>query len=201
MMTRWTTTLLLTQLLAAAPPLHGQDGPSAMRERVVDAPGGALILPVHGDLVAQQASPALSLTLAAGAFSFDLSGTGTAPMGAVRLARDVGARLRVEGSLVVARPHQQFDRTTTFLAPEVQLQWAPGRVWKLEPYLGMGAGWTFDIRPEMDDRSRESFHAALGTRFPLTSSGGLVGEVRPRFIETGFHGSAGDFTLGWYQRF
>lgn len=147
-----------------------------------------------------------SVVLAAGATSFDLSGTGTAPLLAARLDQALHPDLRLEGAVTVAWPAQQFGRTTTFLAPEVQLQWAPvllehesGR-WSMEPYLGVGTGWAWDVRPDLKDRTDVSFSGALGARFPVGAAnrGGLEAEVRVRFLDPGFVSSSGDFTLGWY---
>lgn len=148
-----------------------------------------------------------SITLAAGAFTFDLSGTGTAPLAAARLDRGLHPDLRVEAGITMARPRQQFGATTTFIAPEAQLQWVPFRlgwdatsIWRLEPYLGVGSGWSWDLRSGRDDPSRVSFSGALGARLPLDDARhrGLEAEFRVRYLGTGFNGSSGDFTLGWY---
>ncbi len=163
---------------------------------------GALALALAAPVAAQRTSVAV----AAGGSEFDLSGTGWAPVVAVRVDRAVHPRLRVEGAVAVARPEQQFGATTTLVTPEVQLQWAPGAVGLgsealvIRPYLGLGAGWAHDFRPDREDPDDVTFSGALGFRLPVgpAARSGLEAELRARFLDTGFHGSGADFTLGWY---
>lgn len=157
-------------------------------------------------LAVPAAAQRTSVALAAGSFDFDLSGTGRAPVVALRLDRAVHPDLRLEGAVSVARPEQQFGATTTFVAPEAQLQWAPvaiglgSEALLLHPYLGLGAGWAHDFRPDLEDRDDVTFSGALGFRLPVGPAGrsGLEAEFRARFLDTGFTGSSGDLTLGWY---
>lgn len=193
--------VLLAGTVGAAP-AAAQESVGAVRET-----GVVSGIPVEEPQEAPIDVLGTSLAVAAGAFSFDLSGTGTAPLVAVRVDHALHPRLRAEGGVVLARPEQQFGRTTTFLGPEVQLQWVPFRIgwgagpWKVEPYLGVGGGWTWDLRPAgLDDRSEVSFSGAVGTRIPVGDGrrSGLEAELRVRYMGTGFNGSSGDFTLGWY---
>ena len=115
--------------------------------------------------------PAVSVN--AGAFQFDLSGTGTAPMIAGRAELPLNRYLLAEGGLSVARPEQQFGGTTTFFVPEAQIQaqlpLADGRV---APYLGLGAGYAIDRRTSAfgGTRSDPTFSGATGVRYWVTDA-------------------------------
>ena len=140
-----------------------------------------------------------ALSLAAGAFQFDLSGTGTAPMVAARAELPLNRYLLAEGGLVVARPKQQFGGTTTFFVPEAQIQaQAPLAGGRVAPYLGVGAGYAIDRRTSAfgGTRSDPTFSAATGVRYWLTDQLGLRGELRVRGVGSGFGGSAAEWTLG-----
>jgi hypothetical protein len=56
-------------------------------------------------------SPAISVS--AGASQFDLSGTGTAPMVAIRADFPLGRFVLIEGGVGLASPDQQFGARTT----------------------------------------------------------------------------------------
>ena len=139
--------------------------------------------------------PAISVS--AGAFQYDLSGTGTAPMVAVRAERPLARYALVEGGLTLARPEQQFGGTTTFLVPEAQLQ-AQLPLGRVAPYLGVGAGAAFDRRGDGfgGTRSDLTVSGAGGLRAQLTDQVGLRAELRVRGIGTGFTGSAAEWTVG-----
>jgi hypothetical protein len=136
------------------------------------------------------------VTVAAGAFQFDLAGTGTAPMLAVRGALPLAALLLVEVGTLIARPEQQFGRRTTFLAPEVQIQvqWPLGAA---APYLGAGGGWSVDFRGGDGRATDLTVSAAGGVRIPVTERLGAQLELRVRGIGTGFEGSAAEWTAGF----
>ena len=139
--------------------------------------------------------PAVSVS--AGAFQYDLSGTGTAPMLAVRAEYPLARYALVEGGLTAARPEQQFGRTSTFLAPEAQLQ-AQLPLGRVAPYIGVGAGAAFDSRGDAfgGTRSDLTVSGAGGLRAQLTEQVGVRAELRVRGIGTGFTGSAAEWTLG-----
>src|SRR5258708_38725872 len=87
-----------------------------------------------------------AVSLSGGISQFDLSGAGTAPLGAVRIERPLERWLVAEGGILVTRPRQQFGEITTFIVPEFQLQLqTPKRV---APYVGAGFGRAFDIRSD-----------------------------------------------------
>jgi outer membrane protein with beta-barrel domain len=160
----------------------------------------ALVAPVAAH--AQANRPAVSLS--AGAFQYDLSGTGTTPMLAARAELPLSRLFLVEGGLTAARPAQQFGATTTFLAPEVQLQvQAPLAGGRVAPYLGLGGGGAFDLRGAAygGDRNTVTVSGATGLRYWLSDTFGVRGELRVRGIGTGFGGSAAEYTLGTAWRF
>ena len=155
---------------------------------------------VHGQATIPDAPlrrPAVSIS--GGAFSYDLSGTGTAPMLAVRAELPLTRFALVEGGLTAARPDQQFGARTTFLAPEAQLQLqlpvAGGRV---APYVGAGAGAAFDLRRDRFGGTQVDLtvSGAGGLRAWLTEQVGLRAELRVRGVGRGFTGSAAEWTLG-----
>jgi hypothetical protein len=138
--------------------------------------------------------PAVSVS--AGVSQFDLSGTGTAPLVALRGDYPLLRALLVEAGVSVARPEQQFGGTTTFVIPEVALQLQLPR--RVAPYLGLGLGEAFDFRPERAGglRNDVTVSGAAGVRAWLTEQVGLRGELRVRGIGTGFEGSTAEWTLG-----
>ena len=146
--------------------------------------------------------PAVSLS--AGAFQFDLSGTGTAPMVAARYEHPLTRYVLFEGGLAVARPEQQFGQKTTFLAPEAQFQLQlPLAGDRVAPYIGAGAGAAFDLRDDEfgGTQSELTISGAGGLRAWLNDQVGLRGELRVRGIGSGFEGSAAEWTAGVAVRF
>ena len=152
--------------------------------------------------VRAQEVPHLSRTLSvsAGASQFDLSGTGTSAMAAVRIASPVTRLLIIEAGASLARPAQQFGDTTTLIIPEIaaQLQ-IPGR---FAPFVGIGAGAAIDARPSAVGGTRTSatFSGAVGARYGISSRLGGIGELRVRGIGENFGGSTAEWTLGGYWR-
>src|SRR5690606_11790238 len=70
---------------------------------------------------AQESAPPAHLVIQAGIFDFELDGDGYAPMLAARAVVPVATVLMLEGSVLAARPGQDFA-TTTLLIPEAQVQ-------------------------------------------------------------------------------
>lgn len=154
----------------------------------------------HGQDAVTDAPPRRpAVSLSGGAFAYDLSGTGTVPMLALRAELPLARFALVEGGLMAARPDQQFGARTTFLAPEAQLQvqlpLAGGRV---APFLGVGAGAAFDLRERRfgGTRADPTVSGAGGVRAWLTEQVGVRAELRVRGIGRGFAGSAAEWTLG-----
>lgn len=139
-----------------------------------------------------------TLSIAAGASFFDLSGTGAAPMVAVRGGLPLGSLFALDGGVVAAWPAQQFKAFNTLLIPEVGMELhLPTRV---APYLGADVGRAMNFRRGLADAHDISYSAALGTRVWITERRGLVGEFRLRGLGQRFTGSEAEFTLGMVWR-
>jgi hypothetical protein len=160
---------------------------------------------------AQTARPAVSLS--AGAFQYDLAGTGTSSMLAARAELPLSRFFILEGGVAYARPTEELGpptstscpgcTTTTFLAPELQLQvQAPLGGGRVAPYLGLGGGGAFELRGAANGGSYNTYtaSAATGVRTWLSDNFGLRGELRVRGIGKTFGGAAAEWTLGMAWR-
>jgi hypothetical protein len=116
---------------------------------------------------------------------------------AARVERTLGRVGILEGSLLVARPSQQFGDTTTYVIPEVQAQ-AQLPLGRVAPYLGAGIGVARDFRKDVHGGTRTdvTLSAAGGLRAWVTQRFGARAELRVRGIGTRFQGSAAEFTVG-----
>src|SRR5437868_11543291 len=74
-----------------------------------------------------------SVSRSAGAFFFDLSGTGVAPMAVARGDLPLNRFIAFDGGLIGALPTQDFLERTTVLAPEIGMQLQVPR--RFAPYL------------------------------------------------------------------
>ena len=139
-----------------------------------------------------------SLSLGAGTALFDLSGTGWAPMVAMRGALPLGSFFAVDGGVVAAWPAQQFMSFNTLLVPEVGMEFhLPTRV---AAYLGADVGRALNFRRDLADAQDISYSGAFGTRFWMTERRGLVAEFRLRGIGQRFTGAEAEYTLGMVWR-
>lgn len=151
-------------------------------------------------LVAQETAPPTHVSLNTGLFQFDLSGTGWAPMVAVRAATPISHVLLLEGAFTAARPGQQFA-TTTYLVPEAQIQLVlpfSG----ISPYMGLGGGAAFDLR-DSDVGGLQAdltISGSLGIKAWLKDALGVQAEIRSRGVELDFTGSTTEYTLGLIWR-
>ena len=133
--------------------------------------------------------------IAGGISKFDMSGTGTAPFGAVRVDLPITA-LIFEGSLGAFRPQEQFGVRRTYIVPEgqVQLQLFPTII---RPYIGVGGGWVRAISGPDPRRNDVTGSLSAGIRAGLPGLPfSLRGEVRVRGIGKGFSSSASEWTIG-----
>jgi hypothetical protein len=150
----------------------------------------ALCLPA----VARAQLPIPSFAVVGGVSHYDLSGTGTTPIGAVRV--DIPLLLFVaEGSLGVMRPKEDVG-TRTYIIPEVQLQYQLLPI-LIRPYIGVGGGLFKAIAGPDPQRSLVTASASAGIRatLPLTGLGFRV-EGRVRGIGSGFGSSSAELTFG-----
>ena len=138
--------------------------------------------------------PIPSLAIVGGVSHYDLSGTGSTPIGALRVDIPL-LSLVAEGSLGVMRPKEDVG-TRTYIIPEAQLQYQLFPM-VIRPYLGAGAGLFKAISGVDPHRSDLTVSAAAGVRATMPLLGfGFRGEVRIRGIGSGFSGSATELTLG-----
>jgi hypothetical protein len=139
--------------------------------------------------------PIPSFGIAGGVSHYNLSGTGTAPIGAVRIDIPL-ASLIAEGSLAAFRPSEQNGVRRTYIIPEAQLQFQIVPV-IVRPYIGIGAG-RFRAVSGPDPRPNDlTLSASAGIRAGLpVLPFGLRAEVRVRGIGSGFSGGAAEWTIG-----
>jgi hypothetical protein len=133
--------------------------------------------------------------IAGGVSKFDMSGTGTAPFGAVRVDLPLTA-LILEGSLGAFRPQEQFGVRHTYIVPEgqIQLQLFPTLI---RPYIGVGGGWVRAVSGPDPRRNDATGSLSAGIRAGLPGLPfSLRGELRVRGIGNGFPSSASEWTIG-----
>ena len=135
-----------------------------------------------------------SLLVGGGAMNFDLSGTGTTPAFTARVSRELGANFVVEGSVVFAKPEQQFG-SSTVIGPEVQLQYHLP-IGRFTPYLGAGIGTFRESGDAIETDWTPTISFAGGTRVSLNDRVGLFGELRIRGVEWDFVGTTADIMGG-----
>jgi hypothetical protein len=144
-----------------------------------------------------QDAPPRHVSASLGVFSYNLSGTGVAPMLAVRGNMPVSSVLVLEAGIVGTRP-DQVGRTAMFLAPEVQLQLAMPFE-RFAPYMGLGLGAVADFGgPEESEGASfdMAISGAVGSRFWLNERIGIQAEYRGRGIGFDFDGTSAEYSLG-----
>lgn len=178
-----------------------------MRHAIVVVALSSTVL-LGGRLQAQNVSsstnafgPRPALSLSAGISQFDLSGTGTTSIIALRGEYPLVPVLLIEGGVTIARPQQALGERGTLLMPELQLQLQLPR--RVAPFIGLGTGFAHDgvVARYGGDANRITFSGAAGLRAAITRQVGLRAELRVRYIGTGFNGSTADWTLGAGWRF
>lgn len=152
-----------------------------MRIRIVSLVAALLFL--ASAATAQVPAPPAHLIVQTGLFQFDLNGDGYSPMMAGRLVLPISTVLMMEGSLLAARPGQDFGETTTLLIPEAQVQLVLPFA-RLVPYIGLGAGAALDLRSS-EAGGRKSFatySGSVGGKYWLRKTLGFQVEYRTRGI-------------------
>lgn len=153
-------------------------------------------------LEAQMPKPEISASV--GAMQFDASGTGTAPVIALRAAFPiVGSWLLAEGNLSYASLDEQFSNVGTRIGVaesqlQVQLPFA-----RVRPYLGLGAGWLHYFNNAPPRATPPTYSAAAGLRVGLSPRIAARAELRLRgwnpysqSTGSGFGNSAAEWTGG-----
>lgn len=159
-----------------------------------------LVASLSSPLSAQVAK--YEVSLAGGASQFDASGTGTAPLAALRVSGQlVSTWLLGDLSFSYAPLDEQFSTESTrtgVLEGQIQAQWPAAR---FRPYLGVGGGWLHYFNNDAGrGATAPTASAAAGLRVTLTPAFLLRGEMRLRTWDSGqnsgFHNSAAEFTAG-----
>jgi hypothetical protein len=153
-------------------------------------------------LEAQMPKPEISASV--GAMQFDASGTGTAPVFALRAAVPiVGSWLLWEGNLSYASLNEQFSDVGTRIGVadsqlQVQLPFA-----RVRPYLGLGAGWLHYFNNAPPRATPPTYSAAAGLRVGLSPRIAARAELRLRgwnpysqSTSSGFGNTAAEWTGG-----
>jgi hypothetical protein len=141
------------------------------------------------------------ISIAAGASQFDASGTGTAPLLAIRVSGPIASSwLLGDLGLSYASLDEQFTtvNTRTGVAEgQVQAQWPANR---FRPYIGIGGGWLHYFNNDGGrGATAQTASGSLGLRVAASSTLLLRGEMRLRTWnarDSGFHNSAAEFTGG-----
>lgn len=166
---------------------------------------GAVLLLSAVPIAAQTATREVSF--AVGASQFDASGTGTAPIAAIRGSTLlVGRWLLGEISLSYASLDEQFGATNRRVGVgegQLQAQFSTTRV---RPYIGLGGGWLhYFNNDEGRSAATPTLSGSAGLRIPIASALMLRGELRVRYWEgggsSGFVNGAAEFTGGIGYRF
>ena len=141
-------------------------------------------------------------SVSVGIMQFDLSGTGSTPMAALRVDLPWSTHLWFEPGVVFARPDQQFGASTTFVVAELHAH-AMMPLGGFAPFLGAGVGRAWDLRDEEFGGTigRLSLAGAVGARFQLAPRAGARAELRVRTLGREFTGSTAEFTAGLSWRF
>jgi hypothetical protein len=144
--------------------------------------------------IAQAQLPIPTIAVLGGVSHFNLSTTGSAPFGAVRLELPL-ASLLLEGSLGAFRPDERTVQRT-YIIPEAQLQWQilPMIV---RPYVGGGLGWLRAISGPSPTPNDVAYSASAGVRIGLPLLGfGLRAEARTHFVGSGLDRKSTEFIVG-----
>jgi hypothetical protein len=138
--------------------------------------------------------PIPSVTIVGGVTHFNLAGSGTSAIGALRI--DVPLlSLIAEGSLAAFRSYEE-DGRRTYLIPEAQLQWQLLPL-LVRPYIGLGGGLFRAIEGPGPHPNEFTGSASAGVRVGIPFiAAGFRGEVRVRGIGSRFGSSATEFVLG-----
>lgn len=136
--------------------------------------------------------------IVAGASQYDLSGTGTAPFASFRLNIPVGRNLVLEPALGFLSYEAQSGRRYHHILPEIQIQ-AQAYGARVRPYLGVGFGASWAVRPQ-EDQGDPTLSGAGGLRVILGTEWMLRGELRVRIIDP-WGATTADWGLGLSRRF
>jgi hypothetical protein len=156
-------------------------------------------LPLFGlSLRAQTLHPRAALGLAAGFSQFDVDGSGTSLLIALRGEAETRSWLVIDGGVTVFRPRTEFEDGRNYFLPEIQVQ-AQAPSGAARPYIGLGIG-TLWARRGPD--AKRVVSAAGGFRIAVRDSRiELRTEIRVRGIGESFsRGAITEWTIGGSYR-
>jgi hypothetical protein len=153
------------------------------------------------DAAAQDYRLASGIALSAGAADYDLTGSGTTTIIALRADTELRRWLVGELGASALRPKEALASRLTYVVPEAQLQ-LQIRAGVLRPYLGAGGGWFYAIGPNRKFQSALSASASAGVRIARPNARfGVQAEVRRRGIDRDFSRRVTEATAGAALRF
>ena len=141
------------------------------------------------------------VSIAGGASQFDASGTGTAPLAAIRAVTPLVRQWMLgEISLSYASLDEQFSTANTRVGvAEGQLQ-AQLNAARVRPYVGVGGGWLHYFNNSVGrPPTGSTVSGSGGLRIPVSSALLLRGELRFRIWKSwdeDFVNSAAEWTFG-----
>lgn len=141
---------------------------------------------IPGHVTAQKA-----ISLSAGAASYDLSGTGTSAIGALRVELPLARRVDVQLGGGYFWYETQAGRRVGYLLPEGGVQVRPLSM--LPAYVGVGAGHALGVKGSPPNEL--TLYAALGVDLGNRDGWSVRPELRARAVDP-WVGTIGDFTLG-----
>lgn len=137
------------------------------------------------------------VSVSIGLFDYDLPNSGLAPMFAIRGVTPISTVLMLEAGIVGSRPEQAAGNSSTFFAPEAQVQLGfPFS--SVRPYIGLGGGAALDLRSSARGGSQTDFtiSGSFGLRTWFNDRLGMQVEYRIRGIGADFEGSTTEYTAG-----
>lgn len=163
-----------------------------------------LALALVGTTVAgAQQSPtrATTVSVVGGVSQWDLSGSGTSPVLGARIDRELNSVFLGEAGFTVMRSTEQFEPTTTYVFPEVQLQ-AQLPLGVVRPYLGAGLGFGTGSASGAYAGTTRTIAGTGGVRILIPKASTTIrAELRVRGVGDEFTGAMAEWTLGFGHRF
>ena len=137
-----------------------------------------------------------SVSLMAGPSHYDLAGTGTGFVAALRFDVPSGRIFLVEPGVTFFRYRSAFGDRISLVLPEISLLVEPPHG-SIRPYAGVGAGFSEYLSGR--GTTFGTLHATAGLRVNIGPRYGVRAEIRARSIDP-FSQSTTDFTFGFSKR-
>ena len=118
--------------------------------------------------------PGPFLGIAAGPSSYDLGGTGTAPILALGVGIPLAGPLLIEPGVTLLRYKPALGTEINHIFPEVSLQ-GQAHLGRYYPFLGVGGGRSLIATGPQPRHNAWTLHAAGGLRVTFSSAWGMQG--------------------------